>query len=63
MGRQLSFYSLDTTAIEPHATQANDMAPEPQWNCSVVDEAGEERLRAVVDEIQRACAGVIKQVP
>jgi len=70
MGTRLCFYSVDTTdvdaeivprAIPRHPTKVNDTAPEARWNCNVLDEAGEARLRAIVDEIQQACANITEQ--
>ncbi|EJD08434.1 uncharacterized protein FOMMEDRAFT_25505 [Fomitiporia mediterranea MF3/22] len=67
MGPRLCFYHVDTTnpraLIVPHVKPrdpdfVNDAAPEEWWNCDVLNNEGEERFRAVADEIKQACAGL-----
>lgn len=68
MGTRLCFYRLDTTNVaaeivprgilhDPHEMNA-DSPPEERWDCDVLDANGEERLRAVVEEIKEACKNI-----
>ncbi|KAF8074867.1 hypothetical protein FPV67DRAFT_602652 [Lyophyllum atratum] len=65
MGTKLCFYSLDlndqNSLIVPHhiprhPDHTNDVAPREWWDCDLLEDAGETRLRAVVDEIKTECA-------
>ena len=65
MGTKLSFYHLDVItpdadivprAIARQITRVNDTAPESRWNYDILEPAGEQKFRQVVDEIKAACA-------
>lgn len=68
MGTKLSFYHLDVVdvvtpdadivprAIARQITRVNDTAPESRWNYDILEPAGEQKFRQVVDEIKAACA-------
>ncbi|KAI5119171.1 hypothetical protein M0805_008654 [Coniferiporia weirii] len=51
MGTRLCFYHIDTTDVD----KVTDTAPAERWDCDILDEEGEARLRAVVREITGAC--------
>ena len=66
MGTALCFYSLKKSGqgqdpeimplrIAQHLTIANDTAPKARWNYDLLTAEGEEKFRAVVDEIKQAC--------
>jgi len=64
MGTRLCFYhvpsgnvdhEIQPPVIERHPRIVNDTAPDDRWDCDVLDEGGERRLRAVVNEIHQAC--------
>ncbi|EPQ56007.1 hypothetical protein GLOTRDRAFT_41322, partial [Gloeophyllum trabeum ATCC 11539] len=63
MGTKLCFYRHQNGVIEPpfipgHPEVLLDTAPRERWDCDVLEEAGIERLRAVVEDIKQSCAGV-----
>ncbi|KAI9566198.1 hypothetical protein HD554DRAFT_2194495 [Boletus coccyginus] len=69
-GTRLSFYHLDTAnaaagiiilpmrTIPPRPPGLNDTAPMERWDCDVLEEEGEMKLRAVVDSIKAACEDI-----
>ena len=65
MGTKLSFYHLEVVIpdvdIVPHAiarqiARVNDAVPESSWNYDILEPAGEQKFRQVVDQIKAACA-------
>lgn len=65
MGTKLCFYQLDVTsddadiiplAIARHLTRVNDTAPLSRWNYNILEPAGEQKFRTIVDEIMAECA-------
>ena len=64
MGTALCFYSLETQdqdaviiplGIARHPTRIIDTAPKARWDHNLLTAEGEDKFRAVVDEIKRAC--------
>lgn len=67
LGTSLSFYTLDTTnadaeivpaAIPRHPSKVNDTAPAARWAYDILEPAGEEQFRNVVEEIWAECANL-----
>ncbi|KAF8513256.1 hypothetical protein BU17DRAFT_53405 [Hysterangium stoloniferum] len=63
MGPVLSVYRYDDTGLTPTRIPrdfrfVNDVAPMERWNYNVLEDAGEQRLRALVHEIKNMCAQV-----
>jgi hypothetical protein len=68
MGTRLCFYSVDTTdlataeilplPIALHPTRVNDYAPAGRWEYDVMEERGETKLRAVIQEVLLGCAAL-----
>ena len=68
IGTMLCFYSVDTenphARIQPTAIRrfdpevVNDVAPEDRWAYDILGPSGEERFRAVVEEIKTHCAAL-----
>jgi hypothetical protein len=62
MGPVLSVYKYDiATGLMPPQTPrdpifVNDVAPKERWDCNILEDAGEQRLRAIVEEIKAMCA-------
>ncbi|THH15674.1 hypothetical protein EW146_g4845 [Bondarzewia mesenterica] len=67
MGTRLCFYRLDIPAKGENAIilplpiprkylSSTDTAPAERWDCDILEEDGEAKFRAVVDEIQQRCA-------
>lgn len=68
---KLCFYSLDTrgndaeivpAAIPHHTTRINDTAPATRWNYDILEAAGEERFREMVEEITAGCVALVQWV-
>ncbi|KAF9478776.1 hypothetical protein BDN70DRAFT_859523 [Pholiota conissans] len=66
-GTKLCFYSIHTRdkhpAIMPFGipsdpVRLNDTAPASRWDCDILELAGEERFRAVVEEIKAVSAAL-----
>ena len=60
-GTALCFYRKHRNkATEPlvpgHSTLETDCAPRERWDCDILEDEGEQRFKAVVEEIKRACA-------
>lgn len=67
LGTKLCFYSLSTVDrnagivpryIARHPDMANDTAPQSRWDCDLLEEEGEGRFMAVVNEIIAACEAI-----
>lgn len=67
MGTKLCFYHVPSgnapaqilpLAIEHNPALVNGTAPAGFWDCDVLEDEGEVRLHAVVDEIHQACAAL-----
>ena len=64
IGTRLCFYRCDTVEegriIRPLMIPLGgvDAAPVTRWDYDILDDDGEARLRAVVDEIKRACSSL-----
>ncbi|KAF9531424.1 hypothetical protein CPB83DRAFT_849006 [Crepidotus variabilis] len=64
IGTQLCFFTkrinerVNPLAIPPDNTYENDTAPRERWNYNVLEEAGVQKLRDVVEEIKEACAAL-----
>ncbi|KAI8996271.1 hypothetical protein BD414DRAFT_409153, partial [Trametes punicea] len=67
LGTKLCFYSLDTTdndaeimprALPRHLTKVNDTAPANRWDCDILEPAGEERFREIVQRIKDECTAL-----
>lgn len=61
IGTKLCFYTADDRTITPPRIVADDQftidtAPRERWDCDVLEAEGAARLKAVVHEIQQACA-------
>lgn len=61
IGTKLCFYTAEDRAITPPRIVADDRltidtAPRERWDCDVLEAEGAARLKAVVHEIQQACA-------
>jgi hypothetical protein len=35
-----------------------DLAPEKYWDCDLLEEEGEKRFKAMIEEIKRGCAAL-----
>jgi hypothetical protein len=60
-GTKLCFYTTDSSAITPPRIVGDDQftidtAPRERWDCDVLEAEGAARPKAVVHEIQQACA-------
>jgi len=64
MGTSLSFYSVDAKKwigrIEPpsiprHPRRINDPAPKERWDLDLLTEEGENKLRAIFEDMKQAC--------
>ncbi|KAF8506280.1 hypothetical protein BU17DRAFT_57765 [Hysterangium stoloniferum] len=63
MGTQLCFYKVCNRVIVPrsipaHPDQLTDTAPRARWSCDILQDEGEQRFQAVVDEIKQCCAAL-----
>jgi hypothetical protein len=68
LGTRLCFYSMDTIdapdedilplQIARHPTRVNDYAPAVRWEYDVMEERGEAKLRAVIQEVLQGCAAL-----
>ena len=62
MGPILSVYKYDavTGLMPPQIPRdpvfVNDVAPKERWNCKILEDAGEQRLRDIVEEVKAMCA-------
>jgi hypothetical protein len=61
IGTKLCFYIAEDRGITPPRIVPDDqltidIAPRERWNCDVLEAEGAARLKAVVHEIQQACA-------
>lgn len=65
LGTRLCFYSIDTTDLAnaeilplptaPHPTRVNNCAPAERWEYDIMEEKGEAKLRAVVQDVLQGC--------
>ena len=67
MGRKLCFYTLDTrdenaitvpAPIRRHPDRVNDTAPAIRWAYDILEPAGEQRFREMVEGIKVQCAAL-----
>jgi hypothetical protein len=67
MGTALCFYSLETKKqdaeimplnIPRHPTRINDIAPKNRWDLDILTVEGENKFRAIVEEIKQACTSL-----
>ena len=65
MGTKLCFYQLPCSGFfNPPRLPADpenlrpDMVPQDRWDCDIRDGEGEQRFRAIVDEIKWICASL-----
>lgn len=65
MGTQFSVYEytkesgvLNPELIERDPKRMNDTAPKERWSHDLLEESGEERLRALVNEVKAMCANI-----
>ncbi|KZS99828.1 uncharacterized protein LAESUDRAFT_816829 [Laetiporus sulphureus 93-53] len=67
MGTKLCFYTLNTQdpaatinppAVQRHATRVNETIPANRWADDILEDAGEQRFRAIVEEIKVGCAAL-----
>ena len=58
MGTQFCFYNqpIVPLRIPAHSELETDTAPEPRWDCNILEAEGEQRFKRVVDEIKQGCA-------
>ena len=62
MGPVLSIYKYDTvTGLMPPQIPrdpifVNDVAPKERWDCNILEDAGEQQLRGIVEKIKAMCA-------
>ncbi|KAN0138291.1 hypothetical protein V8E53_003754 [Lactarius tabidus] len=65
-GTKLCFCKLDDRdqSMQPSFMDAHpegtttDLTPEQYWDCDIMEEEGEKRFKAVVEEIKRGCAAL-----
>ena len=67
LGTRLCFYTLDTRnedadivpiSIQRHPTRVNDTAPETRWTYDILEPAGEQKFREMVEGIKVKCAAL-----
>ncbi len=68
LGTKLCFYSINTRddnatidplAIPQNPMRVNDPAPANRWDSDILEAAGEERFRQIVEEINVGCAALV----